>query len=192
MIVSCKPPSEKRNWKKKKKEKYLDLARGLKNLWNMKMTLIPVIIGNLKEVLKGLEKYLGELEIWGGRIMIIQIEMFNSEYSKESWRYEETCSHSGFNEKPPLHIGVWKFQSVIIALLQLVIVICIRVTSEKCWDRDETINLVINECSKLVRKELTRLAWEDDPLGIVQQIKIWLHYKMKVCTNLNPSWEWDT
>ena len=35
-----------------KKDKYLDLARELKNLWNMKVTIIPVVIGALGTVIK--------------------------------------------------------------------------------------------------------------------------------------------
>ena len=30
-----------------KKDKYLDLARELKKLWNMKVTLVPIVIGAL-------------------------------------------------------------------------------------------------------------------------------------------------
>ena len=35
-----------------KKDKYLDLARELKNLWNMKVTFIPTLIGALGTVTK--------------------------------------------------------------------------------------------------------------------------------------------
>ena len=42
-----------------KRDKYLDLARKLKNLWNMKVTVIPIVVGALgtipKELVKGLE-----------------------------------------------------------------------------------------------------------------------------------------
>ena len=42
-----------------KKDKYLDLARELKKLWNMKVTIIPIVIGafgtDTKGLLKGLE-----------------------------------------------------------------------------------------------------------------------------------------
>ena len=42
-----------------KKDKYLDLARELKKLWNMKVTIVPIVIGafgiRTKGVLKGLE-----------------------------------------------------------------------------------------------------------------------------------------
>ncbi len=42
-----------------KKDKYHDLARELKKLWNMNVTIVPLVIGALgtitKELLKGLE-----------------------------------------------------------------------------------------------------------------------------------------
>ena len=47
----------------KKRDKNLDLARELKKLWNMKVTVIPVIIGALGTIPKGLVKGLKDLEI---------------------------------------------------------------------------------------------------------------------------------
>ena len=38
----------------KKKDKYLDLASELKNLWNMKVTMIPIVISALGTITKGL------------------------------------------------------------------------------------------------------------------------------------------
>ena len=35
-----------------KKDKYLDLARELKKLWNMKVTIMPIVIGALGTVTK--------------------------------------------------------------------------------------------------------------------------------------------
>ncbi len=46
-----------------KKSKYLDLARELKNLWSMKVTVKPFVIGALGTVTKRLIKGLEELEI---------------------------------------------------------------------------------------------------------------------------------
>ena len=46
-----------------KKDKYLDLARELKKLRNMKVTIIPIVIGTLGTVTEGLVKGLVELEI---------------------------------------------------------------------------------------------------------------------------------
>ena len=55
----------------KKKDKYLDLARELKKLWNMKVTIIPIVIGAFGTVTKGLLKGLENLEV-GGRVETIQ------------------------------------------------------------------------------------------------------------------------
>ena len=48
---------------REKKDKYLDLARELKNLWNMKVTIIPILISALGTVNKGLLKRLEDLEV---------------------------------------------------------------------------------------------------------------------------------
>ena len=49
-----------------KKDKYLELARELKKLWNMKVTIIPIVIGAFGTVTKGLLKGLEDLEVVGG------------------------------------------------------------------------------------------------------------------------------
>ena len=54
-----------------KKDKYLDLARELNKLWNMKVTIIPIVIGSFGTVMKGLLKGLEDLEV-GGRVETIQ------------------------------------------------------------------------------------------------------------------------
>ena len=54
-----------------KKDKYLDLAKELKKLWNMKVTIIPIVFGAFGTVTKGLLKGLKELEV-GGRVETIQ------------------------------------------------------------------------------------------------------------------------
>ena len=53
------------------KDKYLDLARELKKLWYMKVTFIPIVIGQLSTVTKGLLKGQEVLEI-RGRVESIQ------------------------------------------------------------------------------------------------------------------------
>ena len=55
-----------------KKDKYLDLARKLKKLWNMKVTIVPIVIGAFGTITKGLLKGLEDLEI-GGRVETIQM-----------------------------------------------------------------------------------------------------------------------
>ena len=54
-----------------KKNKYLDLARELKKLWNMKVTIVPIGIGALGTITRTLLKGLEELEV-GGRVQTIQ------------------------------------------------------------------------------------------------------------------------
>ena len=55
-----------------KKDKYLDLARELKKLWNMKVSIVPIAIGAFGTVTKGLLKGLENLEV-GGRVETIQM-----------------------------------------------------------------------------------------------------------------------
>ena len=53
------------------RDKYLDLARELKKLWNMKVTIIPIVIGAFDTVTKRLLKGLEDLEV-GDRVETIQ------------------------------------------------------------------------------------------------------------------------
>ena len=55
-----------------KKHKCLDLARELKKLWNIKMTVVPISIGALVTISKGLLKGLEDLK-FGGRVETIQM-----------------------------------------------------------------------------------------------------------------------
>ena len=58
-----------------KKDKYVDLARELKKLWNMKVTIIPIVIGTFGTVTKRLLKGLEDLKV-GGRVETIQTTAF--------------------------------------------------------------------------------------------------------------------
>ena len=65
------PPDHRINLKEcEKKDEYLDLAKDLKKLWNMKVTIVPIVIGALGTITKGLLKGLENLEI-GGRVETI-------------------------------------------------------------------------------------------------------------------------
>ena len=55
-----------------KKDTYLDLAKELKHEWKMKVTVIPIVIGTLGTVTKGLVKGQEDLEK-RGRVETIQI-----------------------------------------------------------------------------------------------------------------------
>ena len=54
-----------------KEDNYLDFASELKKPWNMKVSFIPIVIGALGTVSKGLIKGLVDLEI-RGRVETIQ------------------------------------------------------------------------------------------------------------------------
>ena len=48
-----------------KRDKYLDLARELKKLWNMEMTIIPIVIVVFGTVTKGLVQGQWDLKMTG-------------------------------------------------------------------------------------------------------------------------------
>ena len=54
-----------------KRDKYHDLTRELKKLWNMQVTIIPIVIGAFGTVTKGLLKGQEDLVV-GGRVESIQ------------------------------------------------------------------------------------------------------------------------
>ena len=71
-----------------KRDKYLDLARELKKLWNMKVTIIPIVFGAFDTVTKGLLKSLEDLTGWqlSGGPSKKQHYWKRPEYWEESWR----------------------------------------------------------------------------------------------------------
>ena len=60
------------------KNKYLDFARELKNLWNIKVTIILIVIGALGTVTKGLVEGLENLEERGRVVTITIIAILRS------------------------------------------------------------------------------------------------------------------
>ncbi len=79
-----------------KKDKYLDLPRELIKLWNMKVTIIPIVIVAFGRVTKGLLKGLEELgDEWRPSKLLHYWE--RPEYGEESWRLEDTIF--SFNKK---------------------------------------------------------------------------------------------
>ena len=71
-IVDFAVPADHRiKLKECEKDKYLNFARELKKLWNMKLTVIPIVTGAFATVTKGLLKGLGDLE-FEGRVETIQ------------------------------------------------------------------------------------------------------------------------
>ena len=74
-----------------KNDKYLDLAREFKKLWNMKVTIIPIVIGAFGTVTKGLLKGMEDLEV-GGREETIQTTAL-LRMARILRRVLETCGH---------------------------------------------------------------------------------------------------
>ena len=73
IIIFAVPADHGINLKEcEKKDKYLDFARELKKLWNMKVTIVPIVIGALGTITKGLLKGLEELEV-GGWVETVQM-----------------------------------------------------------------------------------------------------------------------
>ena len=99
-IVDFAVPADPRiNLKEsEKKNKYLDFARELKKLWNMKVTILPIVIGAFGTITKGLLKGLEDLEV-GGWVETIQMTALLRTARILRW-LEETCCHSNSSEKP--------------------------------------------------------------------------------------------
>ena len=96
-----------------KKDKYLDLGRELKKLWNMKVTFIPIVIGalgtDIKELIKGIE----DLEI-RGRVKTIQTTVI-LRLTRILRKVLETwgdCCHSNFSERPSANADVKNPQGI--------------------------------------------------------------------------------
>ena len=98
----------------KKKDKYLNFAREfLKKLWNLKVTIIPIVIGAFATVNKGSLKGLEDLEVGGWVETIPTTALLRSlEYWKESWRLEETYCHSNFSGRQSANTDVKNSEGV--------------------------------------------------------------------------------
>ena len=94
-----------------KSDKYLDLARELKKLWNMKVIIIPIVIGAFGTVTKELLKGQGDLDV-GGRVETIQTTVL-LKTARILRRVEETCCHSISSENHQLTL-MWKTLMIII------------------------------------------------------------------------------
>ena len=69
--LCCPGGPQNKSEGKWKKDKYLDLVRELKKLWNMKLRIVPIVIGALGTVSKGLLKGMEDLAV-SGRVETIQ------------------------------------------------------------------------------------------------------------------------
>ena len=75
----------------------------MEKLWNMKVTIVPIVIGALGTITKGLLKGLEDLEI-GGRVETIQTTALLR--TARILRLEETCCHLNSSEKPSVNTDV--------------------------------------------------------------------------------------
>ena len=79
----------------KMKDKFLDLTRELKKMWNNKVTVIPNLSGALGTVTNGLIQ--GLEDEWRSSTLLHYWD--RPEYSEVSWRLEETCCPSNYSGK---------------------------------------------------------------------------------------------
>ena len=80
-----------------------------KNLWNMKVTLIPIVIGVIGIVTKGLRKGIEGLEIRRRGETIQTIKLLTSACIQR--RVRETCCHSNSSERPSAEADMKKKNS---------------------------------------------------------------------------------
>ena len=93
-----------------KRDKYLDLVREVKKLWNMKVTVMPVVISALGIVPKGLIRGLEDLEIRGRPSAIQTTALLRS--ARILRRAPENCGDLP-NERPSANAGMKNSQGVI-------------------------------------------------------------------------------
>ena len=92
---------------KESKKTNIDLARELKKLKNIELTVISSVYGALGMVPKSPEKEtVGSGHQRKKRASRSQHYWDSVEYLEESWRPEETCCYSDFSEKLPIKNGV--------------------------------------------------------------------------------------
>ena len=135
--------------------KYLDLTRGLKKLWNMKVTIVPIVIGAFGTITKGLLKGLEDLEV-GGRVETIQMTA-SLRTARVLRRVLET-----WGDLRRLAVTQTPVKNHQLTLMWKTLKEWIKARMDKTQqnsrcglrvDRDETSNLIISECSKLAQKE---------------------------------------
>ena len=99
----------------KKRDEYQDLARELEKLWNMKVTIIPILIGAFGTVTRGLLKGQEDLEV-GRRVETIQITAL-LRTGRILRRVLETCCHSNSSENHQLTLRRKKSDALIIIII---------------------------------------------------------------------------
>ena len=95
-----------------KKDKYLDLVRELKKLWNRKVTIVTIVIGAFGTITKELLKGLEDLEI-GGRVETMQTTA-QLRTARILRRVLETWGDSNSSERPSANADVKNSKIIII------------------------------------------------------------------------------
>ena len=73
----------------------------MKNVWNMKVTIVPIVIGVLGTITKGLLKGMEDLEVGGWEEAIQTTALLRT--ARILRRVRETCRHSDSSEKPSVN-----------------------------------------------------------------------------------------
>ena len=114
-IVGFAVPADHRVKLKQLKRKIstLNFVRAEKKLWNMKVKLVPIVVGALSIITNGLITVLEDLEI-RGQVEIIQTTVFldRPEYYRESGRLANS------SEKPLANAGVKNSQNSEIVIIR--------------------------------------------------------------------------
>ena len=149
------PADHRVKLKEKRKERWIPgpCQRTGKKLWSMKVTFISIVISALGTVTKGLIKGVEDLEIRGQAETIQTTALLRSarilRRALETWG---DLLSSNSIEKPSANSGMKNSKRS-------------NNTQQNCKcrlcrDRDETINHIISECSKLAQKKYkTRHDW---------------------------------
>ena len=128
-----------------KKDQYLEFARELKKLWNIRVTIISIVVGAFGTVTKWLVKGLEDLEITG---------------------WVENIQTTALLRSARILRRVWKTWGDLLSLILQWKTQGVTFNRNKnskctlCCDRDKTNNPMKSECSKLAPREYkTRLDW---------------------------------
>ena len=147
-----------------KQDKYLDLTRKLNKLRNMKVTFIPIVIGDLGTATEGLIKGLEDLEITG-RLETIQTTALLRSARIPRRVSDETCCNSDSSERPLSNDEVKNSQrGKIIMMIGIIIII------RKKQDRRENPNYPDYSIHKISQN--TKKSPEDQNHLAVTQITV--------------------